>query len=59
MLTVLKVNINDINSQLFIDLGEKLATSTKIEIRIPDTKPQKELFTDEEFWQIIYASDWS
>jgi hypothetical protein len=59
MTTVLKVNINDINSQFFIDLGEKLDSSTEIEIRIPDTKPQKELFTDEQFWQIIHAFDWS
>lgn len=59
MTTVLKVNINDINSQFFIDLGEKLASSTEIEIRIPDTKPQKELFSDEQFWQVIQAFDWS
>lgn len=57
--TVLKVNINDINSQFFIDLGEKLASSTEIEIRIPDSQTQKELFTDEQFWQIIEAFDWS
>ena len=59
MTRVLKVNINDINSQFFIDLGEKLASSTEIEIRIPDTQAQKELFTDEQFWQIIQAFDWS
>lgn len=59
MTRVLKVNINDINSQFFIDLGEKLASSTEIEIRIPDTQTQKELFTDEQFWQIIEAFDWS
>jgi len=59
MTTVLKVNINDINSQFFIDLGEKLASSTEIEIRIPDSQTQKELFTDEQFWQIIEAFDWS
>ena len=59
MSTVLKVNINDINSQFFIDLGEKLASSTEIEIRIPDTKTHKELFTDDQFWQLIQAFDWS
>ena len=59
MTRVLKVNINDINSQFFIDLGEKLASSTEIEIRSPDTQAQKELFTDEQFWQIIEAFDWS
>ena len=59
MTRVLKVNINDINSQFFIDLGEKLASSTEIEIRIPDTQAQKGLFTDEQFWQIIEAFDWS
>ncbi|MDX2250010.1 MAG: DUF4240 domain-containing protein [Bacteroidia bacterium] len=59
MTTILKVNINDINSQFFIDLSEKLTSSTEIEIRISDTKPQKELFTDEQFWQIIDAFDWS
>ncbi len=59
MTTVLKVNIDDINSQFFIDLGEKLAASTEIDIRIPDTKLHKELFSDEQFWQIIDAFDWT
>ncbi|NUQ26593.1 MAG: DUF4240 domain-containing protein [Saprospiraceae bacterium] len=59
MTTVLKVNINDINSQFFIDLSEKIAASTEIEIRIPHKKHTKELFADEQFWQIIHAFDWS
>lgn len=59
MTKVLKININDINSQFFIDLSEKLAPSTEIEIRIPDSNPPKILFTDEQFWQIIDAFDWS
>jgi hypothetical protein len=59
METVFKVNVKDIDSQFFIDLGEKLAPSTEIEIRIPDARPQKEWFTDEQFWQIIQAFDWS
>ena len=59
MTTVLKVNIHDINNQFFIDLSEKLDASTEIEIRIADTKPQKQLFTDEQFWQVIDAFDWS
>lgn len=59
METVLKVNINDINSQFFADLGEKLAPSTEIEIRIPGAQSQKELFSDEQFWQIIQTFDWS
>lgn len=59
MTTVLKVNVEDINSQFFIDLSEKIGSSTQIEIRIPETKSQNELFPDEQFWQIIHAFDWS
>jgi len=59
MTTVLKVNVQDLNSQFFHELGQKISDSTEIEIRIPDQKGKKELFTDKEFWQTIEALDWS
>lgn len=59
MATVLKININDLNSQFFSDLGQKVSDSTEIEIRIPENKPKIELFSDTDFWQIIELFDWS
>ena len=59
MTTILKVNISDVNSQFFNDLGHKIAASTEIEIRIPEQKRKKELFTDDQFWQIIHSFNWS
>ncbi|MFM9951564.1 MAG: DUF4240 domain-containing protein [Saprospiraceae bacterium] len=59
MATVLKVKINDINSQFFHDLGEKISDTAEIEIRIPQKNDQTELFSDAQFWQVIEAFDWS
>mgnify|MGYP003382111556 CR=1 FL=1 len=59
MTTVLKVNIHDLNSQFFRDLGQMISDSSEVEIRIFEKKDQAELFTDEQFWQIIQAFDWS
>ncbi|MBC6993913.1 DUF4240 domain-containing protein [Neolewinella lacunae] len=59
MATVLKVNINDLNSQFFLDLGQKVADATEIEIRIPDQPSKIELFPDADFWKIIDCLDWS
>lgn len=59
MATVLKVNINDLDSQFFYDLGQKISDSTEIEIRIPEKKPKIEIFSDADFWQIIDLFDWS
>jgi hypothetical protein len=59
MSTILKVNIADITKEFFSDLGEKLPPSTQIEIRIPESKPQKELFSDDQFWRLIEAFDWT
>lgn len=56
---VLKVNINDLNSQFFFDLGQKISDSAEIEIRIPETKSKVEFFSDADFWQIINLFDWS
>lgn len=59
MTTVLKVNMHDLNSQFFHDLGQMVPEDSEIEIRIPEKKHKLELFTDEQFWQIIDALDWS
>jgi hypothetical protein len=60
MANVLKVNVQDLNSQFFHDLGQMLSDSDEIEIRIAAGKKQKkELFSDEQFWQVIHALDWS
>ncbi len=59
MTTVLKVNVQDLNSQFFQDLGEIISDSSEIEIRIPENKQKLELFTDDQFWEIIQSLDWS
>jgi hypothetical protein len=59
MATVLKVNINDLNTQFFYDLGQKISDSAEIEIRIPEKKPKIEIFSDADFWQVIHLFDWS
>lgn len=59
MTTILKVNIHDINSQFFKDLGQKFSDSTEVEIRILGKKNKPALFTDNQFWQVIHAFDWS
>ena len=59
MATILKVKIQDLNSQFFHDLGEKISDSTEVEIRIPEQAEKSELFTDKEFWQVIETLDWS
>jgi hypothetical protein len=59
MATVLRVNINDLNSQFFYDLGQKISGTTEVEIRIPDKKQREELFSDTQFWQVIESLDWA
>lgn len=59
MTTVLKVNAHDLNSQFFQDLGQMIPENSEIEIRIPEKKRKLELFSDEQFWEIIDALDWS
>lgn len=59
MTTVLKINAQDLDSRFFEELGQKISDDTEIEIRISEKAHEKELFTDEEFWQIIGALDWS
>lgn len=59
MATVLKVNVHDLNSQFFHDLGQLIPEESEVEIRIPEKKHKVELFTDDQFWEIIHALDWS
>lgn len=59
MATVLKININDLDSQFFHDLGQKISDSAEIEIRIPENKSKVEIFSDADFWKIISLFDWS
>jgi hypothetical protein len=59
MATILKVNINDLNSQFFYDLGQKVSNSAEIEIRIPDANSKIEFFSNADFWHIISLFDWS
>lgn len=58
MATVLKVNVRDLDSQFFADLGQKMADAAQIEIRIPDEDPKVDLFPDADFWSIIALLDW-
>lgn len=59
MTTVLRVNINDLSSLFFQELGHRFADSTEVEIRIPEKEQRAELFTDAQFWQVIGCLDWS
>ncbi len=59
MTTILKVSAQDLDSQFFQELGEKISDSTEIEIHISEKTAKQELFTDQEFWQIIAALNWS
>ena len=59
MTTILKVNINDLNSNFFLDLGQRLGNADEVEIRIPKQKQKEKLFTDKQFWQLINLLDWS
>jgi Protein of unknown function (DUF4240) len=59
MATILKVNIHDLNSQFFYDLGQKISDAVEIEIRIPEKKSKIEIFSDTDFWHIISLFDWS
>lgn len=58
MATVLKVNVQDLDSQFLADLSQKVAEGGQIEIRIPDERPALELFPDADFWGIISLLDW-
>ena len=58
MATVLKVNVQDLDSQFLADLSQKVAEGGQIEIRIPDERPVIELFSDADFWGVISLLDW-
>jgi hypothetical protein len=59
MTTVLRVKMNDLSNQFFLDLGQNISSTSEIEIRIPKNKQKIELFTETEFWQLIAGLDWS
>ncbi|MBC7774949.1 MAG: DUF4240 domain-containing protein [Phycisphaerae bacterium] len=59
MTTILRVNLNDLNSQFFQDLNQKFDESAKVEIRLEGKKPHTEIFSDVQFWQVIERLDWS
>lgn len=57
--TVLKVNLNDINTQFIEDLKRNLGKDAQIEIRVKDVKRGEGLFSETQFWGIIDLLDWS
>ncbi len=57
MATVIKVNVHDLDSQFFNQLGRKISDDTEVEIRIPDSGSPVELFSNEDFWGIIEMLD--
>ena len=59
MRTVLRVNINDLSNQLLYELGQKFGQFAEVEIRVQKKKKKQELFSDEQFWQIINTLDWT
>ena len=53
MTTVLNININDLSTQFIQELKNQLGKTTQIELRINTQEPEKELFSETQFWQII------
>lgn len=58
MTTVLNININDLSTQFIQELKNQLGKTTQIELRINTQEPEKELFSETQFWQIIALIDW-
>jgi uncharacterized protein DUF4240 len=59
MTTVLNVNLNDLSSQFISDLKQKFGKTAEVEIRLRDTSPADDLFSEADFWRIIECIDWS
>lgn len=59
MITVLNFNLNDLTGQLVQDLKQKFGKTAEVEIRLPDNSPAENLFSEEDFWQVIEKLDWS
>jgi hypothetical protein len=58
MMTTLRLNIRDMNPQLFKELEEQAGASAQVEIRISSNKHGEGLFSEEQFWQLIELFDW-
>jgi hypothetical protein len=57
MATIIRVNIQDLDATFFKELGEHLTDAAQVEIRI---QPEKNfLLSEEQFWTLIDALDWS
>ncbi|MDX2133709.1 MAG: DUF4240 domain-containing protein [Saprospiraceae bacterium] len=59
MTTVLNVSLNDLSSQFIDDLKQKFGEATEVEIRLQDTSPADELFSEDDFWRVVDGIDWS
>ncbi|MFZ4475712.1 MAG: DUF4240 domain-containing protein [Saprospiraceae bacterium] len=59
MTTVINVSLNDLNSQFISDLKQKFGKTTEVEIRLQDTSPADDLFSEDDFWRVIDKIDWS
>ncbi|MBK8426519.1 MAG: DUF4240 domain-containing protein [Lewinellaceae bacterium] len=59
MTTVLNVSLDDLSSQFISDLKQKFGKTTEVEIRLQDKSPADDLFSEDDFWQVIDKIDWS
>ncbi|MEK7258004.1 MAG: DUF4240 domain-containing protein [Bacteroidota bacterium] len=59
MTTVLNVNINDLSSQFISELKQKFSKTTQVELKLQDTSPAEDLFSEADFWRVIDQIDWS
>jgi len=59
MTTVINVSLNDLSSQFISDLKQKFGKTTEVEIRLQDKSPSDDLFSEDDFWQVIASIDWT
>jgi len=59
MTTVINVRLNDLSSQFVSDLKKKFGQTTEVELRLLSPTPADELFSEDDFWQVIDKIDWS
>jgi Protein of unknown function (DUF4240) len=58
-MTVLNVQLNDLNSQLIQALKLQFGKSAAVEIRLVQPIIEEKLFTETSFWHLISLLDWS
>jgi Protein of unknown function (DUF4240) len=57
-MTTFRVNIQDVDLQLFQELQSKAGPATQVEIRIEESSHGEGLFSSAQFWALIDLFDW-